>query len=82
MQALFAATYADEIAAVLRDGGIALVREKLAVLSDGERRALRTALEAACVDHRLTTSREGACLRAFRPESQRCELVLIKSIRC
>ena len=47
MQALFAALYADEIAAVLRDGGIALVREKVTALSDGERRALRTALEAA-----------------------------------
>ena len=47
MQALFAATYADEIAAVLRDGGGSLLREKLAVLSDDERRALRTALEAA-----------------------------------
>ena len=47
MQSLFAATYADEIAAVLRDGGVALVREKLATLTDGERRALRTALDAA-----------------------------------
>ena len=47
MQSLFAATYADEIAAVLRDGGVALVREKLAPLTDGERRALRTALDAA-----------------------------------
>ena len=47
MQALFAAIYADEIAAVLRDGGIALVREKLTALSDGERRALRIALDAA-----------------------------------
>jgi hypothetical protein len=47
MQSLFAATYADEITAVLRGGGVALVREKLATLSDGERRALRTALDAA-----------------------------------
>ena len=47
MQALFVATYADEIAAVLCNGGVALVREKLAALSDGERRALRTALDAA-----------------------------------
>ena len=47
MQALFAATYADEIAAVLRNGGVALLREKLAVLSDGERRALRIAIDAA-----------------------------------
>jgi hypothetical protein len=47
MQALFAATYADEIATVLRDGGVALLREKLAALTDGERHALRSALEAA-----------------------------------
>jgi hypothetical protein len=38
MQALFAATYADEIAAVLREGGVAL--------RDDERRALRTAIAA------------------------------------
>ena len=47
MQALFAAIYAHEMAAVLRDGGGALLHEKLATLSDGERRALRTALDAA-----------------------------------
>jgi hypothetical protein len=47
MQTLFAATYADEIAAMLRDGGVALVREKLAALSDDKRRALRIALDAA-----------------------------------
>ena len=47
MQALFAALYADEIAAVLRDGGIALVREKLTALTDDARRALRIALDAA-----------------------------------
>jgi hypothetical protein len=47
MQSLFAATYADEIATVLRDGGLTLLREKLAALSDGEKRALRTALDAA-----------------------------------
>jgi hypothetical protein len=45
MQALFAATYADEIAAIQRDGGKALVRQKLAALSQGERRVLREALE-------------------------------------
>jgi hypothetical protein len=38
--------YADEIAAVLCNGGIALLREKVAVCGDGERRALRTALNA------------------------------------
>ena len=42
MLALFAATYADEIAVVLRDGGVALVREKLAALSDGDKHALRS----------------------------------------
>jgi hypothetical protein len=47
MQALFAATYVDEIAAVQRGGGEALVSEKLASLSEGERRVLRDALEAA-----------------------------------
>jgi hypothetical protein len=49
MQALFAATYADEIAAIQRTGGEALVRERLAALSDGERHALREALAAASV---------------------------------
>jgi hypothetical protein len=44
MQALFAATYVDEIAAVQRSGGAALVREKLLALTDGERHALRHAL--------------------------------------
>ena len=47
MQALFAAIYADEIAIVLREGGIALVREKLTALTDDARRALRIALDAA-----------------------------------
>jgi hypothetical protein len=44
MQAVFAATYVDEIAAVQRSGGAALVREKLLALSEGERRVLRAAL--------------------------------------
>jgi hypothetical protein len=44
MQALFAATYVDEIAAVQREGGRALVRGKLAALSEAERRSLRDAL--------------------------------------
>jgi hypothetical protein len=44
MQALFAATYVDEIAAVPRNGGAALVHEKLLALTDGERRVLRDAL--------------------------------------
>jgi hypothetical protein len=46
-QAVFAATYADEIAAVQRMGGSKLVREKLAALSAEERRVLREALETA-----------------------------------
>ena len=46
MQAVFAALYVDEIAAVQRDGGTALVREKLAGLSEGGRRVLREALAA------------------------------------
>jgi hypothetical protein len=44
MQALFAALYADEIAAAQRDGGESLVRAKVAALSAGERRVLREAL--------------------------------------
>jgi hypothetical protein len=44
MQHLFAALYVDEIAAVERDGGEALVRRTLAGLSDGQRRVLREAL--------------------------------------
>jgi hypothetical protein len=49
LQALFAATYVDEIAAVQRKGGAALVREKIAGLSEGERRVLREALAEASV---------------------------------
>jgi hypothetical protein len=44
MQALFAATYVDEIAAVQRSGGAALVRQKLLALTEDERRLLRDAL--------------------------------------
>jgi hypothetical protein len=49
MQVPLAATYVDETAAVQRCGGEALLREKLAALSEGERRALRQALAAAPV---------------------------------
>lgn len=34
----------EEIVAVARDGGETLIREKLAALSEGERRVLREAL--------------------------------------
>jgi hypothetical protein len=44
VQALFAATYVDEIAAVSQSGGAALVRKKLLTLSEDERRVLREAL--------------------------------------
>jgi hypothetical protein len=44
MQALFAAIYIDEIAAVQRSGGKTFVREKLRALTKGERRVLREAL--------------------------------------
>jgi hypothetical protein len=44
MQALFAAIYVDEIAAIEDRGGKALVREKLAELSDAQRSILRKAL--------------------------------------
>jgi hypothetical protein len=46
IQALFAATYVDEIAAAQRDGSEAVLRAKVASLSEGERRALREALDA------------------------------------
>jgi hypothetical protein len=49
MQVPLAATYVDEIAAVQRCGSEALVCEKLAALSEGERRALRQALVEAPV---------------------------------
>jgi hypothetical protein len=45
MQSLFAATYVEEIAALQRSGGAALVRAKLTSLSAGERRVLRSALD-------------------------------------
>jgi hypothetical protein len=45
MQALFAATYVDEIAAAQRSGGEAALRTKLASLSEAEQRALRLALD-------------------------------------
>jgi hypothetical protein len=47
MQAVFAATYADELATAVRDGGVSLLRQKLAALSEGERRVLREALAEA-----------------------------------
>jgi hypothetical protein len=46
IQALFAATYVDEIAAAQRDGSDSVLRAKVASLSEGERRALREALDA------------------------------------
>jgi len=44
MQALFAAIYIDEIAALRRGGGQTLVRAKLRGLTQDERRMLRDAL--------------------------------------
>ena len=44
MQALFAAIYVDEIAAVRLTGGEAVVREKVSALGVGERRMLLDAL--------------------------------------
>jgi hypothetical protein len=49
MQALCAATYVDEIAAIQRTDGAAFMRERVAALSEGERRVLREALAAAPV---------------------------------
>jgi hypothetical protein len=46
MQVLATALFADEIAAVRRNGGEELVREKVAALSANERQLLREALEA------------------------------------
>jgi hypothetical protein len=45
MQALFAAIYTDEIAAVQQRGGKALVRETLVALSPAQRRLVREALD-------------------------------------
>lgn len=45
MQALFAATYVDEIAAAERSGSQTAFRTKLASLSESERHALRDALD-------------------------------------
>ncbi len=47
MQLVFAAIYADEIAAVAKGRGDALLRQRLAVLTDGARNALREALDPA-----------------------------------
>jgi hypothetical protein len=44
VEALFAATYVDEIATAQRHGGKAAVREKLMSLSTSERQMLREAL--------------------------------------
>jgi hypothetical protein len=44
MQALFAATYVEEITAAQRDGGQAALRAKLGFLTEEERAALREAL--------------------------------------
>jgi hypothetical protein len=49
MQALFAATYVNEIVAIQHTGGAAFLRERVAALSEGERRVLREALAAAPV---------------------------------
>jgi hypothetical protein len=45
MQLVFAALYADEIAAVANGQGDALLRRRLAVPTDGARNALREALD-------------------------------------
>ncbi len=47
MQLVFATIYADEIAAVANGQGDALLRQRLAVLADDARNALREALDAA-----------------------------------
>jgi hypothetical protein len=47
LSGLAASIYVEEIAAVQRDGGAALVAEKIRALSDGERAVLRRALDAA-----------------------------------
>jgi hypothetical protein len=44
MQYLFAATFVDEITAMQREGGEAMLRERVEALSSDERRALREAL--------------------------------------
>jgi hypothetical protein len=47
IQALFAAIYLDEITVAQRDGSETVLRAKVASLSEGERHALREALNAA-----------------------------------
>jgi hypothetical protein len=49
MTALAATLFIDEIAVTERDGGETLVRERVAALSEGQRRVLREALAAAPV---------------------------------
>jgi hypothetical protein len=45
LEQLCAALFMDEIAAVTRNGGEELVREKLVALSPGQRRLVREALD-------------------------------------
>jgi hypothetical protein len=45
MHYVFATTFVNEIAAVQREGGDALLRDRLGKLSEGERRVLREALD-------------------------------------
>ena len=47
MQLVFAAMHVDEIAAVANGQGDALLRQRLDVLTDDARNALREALDAA-----------------------------------
>ena len=44
MQHVFATLYVDELAVAVREGGHALLRERLNTLSEGEQRVLREAL--------------------------------------
>ena len=46
MQYLFAVTFVDEIAALQREGGEAMLRERVEALSSDERRVVREALDA------------------------------------
>ena len=73
MEALFASTCVDEIACAQRDGGHALVRDKLAELTNAERNSIRTALlELSTRDHLVLPGAPSpflACRRAGGPSA-------------
>src|SRR5262252_8202908 len=76
MQSLFAATYVDEIAVGQRDGGEALVQQKLAALSVGERSPPVTLVSATL--HRLLPARRPTLLaHPVKPAVSPAPLVVV-----